>query len=93
MRELLSTLQARFNVVVVDSPALGIVSDALALAPFVSEVVAVGGIRKTDRDGARNFVKQLSILGKRPVGVIATFTNPDPKRYSYYQRSGVAARR
>jgi receptor protein-tyrosine kinase len=93
MQTLMAELQERFKVVVVDSPALGIVSDALALAPYVSEVVAVGGIRKTDRDGVRNFVKQLTLLGKRPVGVIATFTDPDPKRYSYYQRSGVAARR
>lgn len=93
MQTLMGELQERFKVVVIDSPALGIVSDALALAPFVSEVVAVGGIRKTDRDGVRNFVKQLTLLGKRPVGVIATFTDPDPKRYSYYQRSGAAARR
>ena len=93
MQTLMTELQERFGVVVVDSPALGIVSDALALAPFVSEVVAVGGIRKTDRDGVLNFVKQLTLLGKRPVGVIATFTDPDPKRYSYYQRSGAAARR
>jgi capsular exopolysaccharide synthesis family protein len=92
MQSLMEELQARFKVVVVDSPALGIVSDALALAPFVSEVVAVGGVRKTDRDGARNFVKQLSLLGKKPVAVIATFTDPDKKRYAYYKRSGIAAR-
>jgi capsular exopolysaccharide synthesis family protein len=93
MQSLMEELQARFKVVVVDSPALGIVSDALALAPFVSEVVAVGGVRKTNRDGARNFVKQLSLLGKKPVAVIATFTDPDRKRYAYYKRSGIAAGR
>jgi capsular exopolysaccharide synthesis family protein len=93
MQSLMSELQGRFKVVVIDSPALGIVSDALALAPFVSEVLAVGGIRKTTRDGAREFVKQLSLLGKKPVGVIATFADPDRKRYAYYQRSGIGVRR
>ncbi len=93
MHTLMTELEGRFKVVVVDSPALGVLSDALTLAPFVSEVLAVGGVRRTTRDGAREFVKQLFLLGKKPVGVIATFTDPDPKRYSYYQRSGFAARR
>jgi tyrosine-protein kinase len=91
MQSVMKELQERFKVIVIDSPALGIVSDALALAPFVSEVLAVGGVRKTHRDRAREFVKQLALLGKRPVGVIATFTDPDRKRYSYYQRSGIGA--
>jgi len=92
MKSLMAELQERFKVLIIDSPALGIVSDALALAPFVSEVLVVGGVRKTNRDRAREFVKQLGLLGKQPVGVIATFTDPDRKRYSYYQSSGIAAR-
>jgi capsular exopolysaccharide synthesis family protein len=93
MQTLMQELQERFKVVIIDSPALGVVSDALALAPFVSEVVAIGGVRKTSQEGARAFVKQLSLLGKKPVAVIATFTDPDSKKYSYYQRSGIGARR
>lgn len=92
MQALMGELQSRFKIVVIDSPALGVVSDALALAPFVSEVLAVGGVRRTTQDGARAFIKQLSLLGKTPVGVIATFTDPDRKRYNYYKRSGIAAR-
>jgi capsular exopolysaccharide synthesis family protein len=93
MQGLMEELQSRFKVVIIDSPALGVVSDALALAPFVSEVLAVGGVRRTTQDGALAFIKQLSLLGKAPVGVIATFTDPDRKRYNYYQRSGMASRR
>jgi capsular exopolysaccharide synthesis family protein len=93
MQSLMEELQTRFKVVIIDSPALGVVSDALALAPFVSEVLAVGGVRRTTQDGALAFIKQLSLLSKAPVGVIATFTDPDRKRYNYYQRSGMASRR
>lgn len=93
MQALMEELQERFQVVVIDSPALGIVSDALDLAPFASEVLVVGGVGKTTQEAARAFVKQLALLGKKPVGVIATFTEADAKRYSYYQRSGIAARR
>jgi hypothetical protein len=40
----------------------------------------------------RAFLKQLSLLGKEPVGVIATFTDRDRKRYNYYQRTGIGSR-
>jgi capsular exopolysaccharide synthesis family protein len=93
MRLLMEDLQDRFSVVVIDSPALGVVSDALALAPYVSEILVIGGVRRTTYEGARNFIKQLSLLRRKPAGIIATFTDPDRKRYSYYQRTGVAAKR
>ncbi len=93
MQGLMEELHERFKVVVIDSPALGIVSDALDLAPFASDVLVIGGVGKTTQEAARAVVKQLALLGKKPVGVIATFTNVDAKRYSYYQRSGMSARR
>ena len=37
---------------ILDSPALGAVSDALALVPEASEIVVVGGLGKTTRDAA-----------------------------------------
>jgi len=93
MGSVMEELQERFKVIIIDSPALGVVSDAMALAPFVSEVLAIGGVRKTNQESARAFLKQLALLGKKPVGVIATFADPDTKRYSYYQRSGAGAKR
>jgi capsular exopolysaccharide synthesis family protein len=93
MHALMEDLQDRFKVVIIDSPALGVVSDALALAPYVSEVLVIGGLRRTTYEGARNFIKQLGLLGRKPAGIVVTFTDPDRKRYSYYQRTGVAAKR
>jgi succinoglycan biosynthesis transport protein ExoP len=93
MRDLMEELHERFRVVIIDSPALGVVSDALVLAPYVSEVLAVGGVGKTSQEGARNFAKQLELLGKSPVGVIATFTKRERSSYSYYHRGGSVRRR
>lgn len=87
MRDLLETLEARFQVVVIDSPALGAVSDALALVPEVSAVVVVGGLGKTTRDAGRELSKQLSLLGTKPIGVIANFTEPERGKYAHYYRS------
>jgi capsular exopolysaccharide synthesis family protein len=87
MRDLLIKLQERFSVVIIDSPALGAVSDALALVADVSAVVIVGGLGKTTRDAGRELSKQFSLLGKNPIGVIANFTEPERGKYSHYYRS------
>jgi polysaccharide biosynthesis transport protein len=87
MRDLLIKLHERFRIVVIDSPALAAVSDALALVPEVSAVVVVGGLGKTTRDAGRGLSKQLALLGTKPIGVIANFTEPERGKYSHYYRS------
>lgn len=92
MRTVLAELQEMFDVVVVDSPALGIVGDALALVPTVSGVLAVSGLEQTTRDSARDFVKQLRLMGVHPVGVVANFAEVDRGAHSYYYRPHAAGR-
>ena len=87
MRALLAELENRYELVLIDTPALGSISDVLTLLPMASEIVAVGGIGKTRRDEARDFIKQLSLRSKRPLGLIATFTPLERSRYAYYRRS------
>ena len=86
MRQLLSELQGRFDMVVVDSPALGAVGDALALIPAVDGVVVVSGLGQTTRDAVRRFKKQLSLISARPVGVVANFTEIERGYSAYYYR-------
>jgi receptor protein-tyrosine kinase len=89
MQELLADLHERFEIVVIDSPAMGAVSDALSLIEQVSAVAVVGGLGTTTRDSAQEFRKQLSLLGKSPIGVIANFTEPERGKYSHYYRSDI----
>jgi tyrosine-protein kinase len=91
MRDLLAKLQENFQIVVVDSPALGAVSDALALVSEVSTVVVVGGLGRTTRDAGRELGKQFSLLGRNPIGVIANFTEPERGKYDHYYHSDLAA--
>jgi succinoglycan biosynthesis transport protein ExoP len=90
MRDLLMKLQEQFDVVVLDSPALAAVSDALALISEVTTVVIIGGLGRTTRDAGRELSKQFSLLGKKPIGVIANFTEPERGRYSHYYHSDLA---
>ncbi|MGH3429951.1 MAG: hypothetical protein ACRDQZ_20680, partial [Mycobacteriales bacterium] len=78
---------------IVDSPAIGAISDAMALVPKVSAILAIGGIGRTTRVGAKEFVDQLALTGNRPVGLIATFTSPNRTQYSYYRPSRALLRR
>jgi Mrp family chromosome partitioning ATPase len=93
MRAVLTELEQRFDFVVIDSPAIGIVSDAMALVPLASAILAVGGIGKTTREGGRRFAEQLTLTGSRPLGLIATFTPADRNQYAYYRQSRALFRR
>ena len=73
MRWVIAQLQNRFDYVIIDSPALMTVSDALSLVPQVSSVLVVGGFEHTTRRAAEALRKQLSLLQARPLGVVANF--------------------
>ena len=90
MRALLRELQERYETLIIDSPPLGIVSDAIPLLSEVSGVLVVGGLGKTTRTGARNFTQQLAMHGSQPLGLVANFTAVERGQYSYYQHSQAA---
>jgi Mrp family chromosome partitioning ATPase len=92
MQEVLEDLHASYDYVILDSPAVGAVSDALALVPSATEIVVVGGIGKTDRDAALNLKKQFSLLDKQPIGVIVNFAENERGKYSNYYRTDLAGK-
>ena len=93
MRDVIAELSRRLRIVIVDSPAIGVVSDAMALVPLVSAILAVGGLGKTTRDGATGFIEQLDLTGNRPLGLVATMTPSDRRQYSYYRQPRTLLRR
>jgi len=93
MQEILAELAEHFEMVVIDSPAVGYVSDAMTLVPHVSAILAVGGVGRTTREDAKGFVDQLSLTGSRPLGLIATMTAANRTHYNYYARPRTLLRR
>jgi polysaccharide biosynthesis transport protein len=88
MRWVIQELESRFDVVIIDSPALVTVSDALSLVPAVSGVLVVGGIGHTKRNAALGLRKQLTLLGGRPLGVVGNFWSAAGDGYYYgYDRA------
>lgn len=89
MAAVIQELGAEFDWVLIDSPAMRVVSDALTLVPEVGAIIVVSGLGTATRDGARNFMKQLSIVEAEPTGVVANFTKVERGGSSYYHRDVV----
>jgi capsular exopolysaccharide synthesis family protein len=86
MRDVMDELGRRFDVVIYDSPAMAAVSDALALVPHTSGVLVVSRLNYTNRDRARDLVKQLALSHAHVLGVVANYTETSKRRgYDYYQ--------
>jgi capsular exopolysaccharide synthesis family protein len=89
MRWVIGQLERRYEYVIIDSPALVTVSDALSLVPQVSGVLVVGGFEHTTRRAATDLRKQLGLLQARPLGVVANFFSSQQSDYYYdYDKSG-----
>jgi succinoglycan biosynthesis transport protein ExoP len=83
MRELLHTLAQQADVVLLDSPPLLAVADAIALAQAVDGVLLVVVAGRTQRQTARQAVEGLRQVGANLVGVVL---NAVPTRKGSYDR-------
>lgn len=95
MRSTIAGLEERFDLVILDTPALSVVSDALPLVPEVSGVLIVSALGHTTREAALELQKQLSLLEGRPLGIVANYAASErgSDRGAYYGRSGTAGAR
>ncbi len=86
MLRLLDELERRFELVIIDSPALSQVSDARPLVGQVSGVLIVSALEHTTREAAVDFRKQLELLEGPPLGVVANLV-PNTRSGYYYASS------
>lgn len=89
MGDLLETLAERFDHVLLDSPALLAVSDAVVLAPMVDGIVLVVNSVQAERENLRSACQQLTDVKGNLVGVVVNRMRSDGSaRYqAYYQKS------
>jgi capsular exopolysaccharide synthesis family protein len=98
MRELLSELESRFDLVVIDTPAALAVSDAVPLMQSVSGVVLIARMNRSSRDTVRRLLKILISAHGVLLGAVATGVTAGPgyEKYSqayYSQNQGRRGRR
>lgn len=81
--QLLDELSALFDLVVLDSPPLGVVTDAAILSRLVDGTIIVARQGKTNKAALRNVARQLVSLDARLLGVV--LNDADLRRSSYYK--------
>ena len=90
MRAVLEELQTRYELVVVDSSPVTIVSDSIPILGLVGGVLVVMREAKTTISGARTLRDQLAHLGISPLGIVMNGTPPVAMR-DHYGYLGYAA--
>ena len=86
MRDVLLELHARFDMVIVDSPPLPVLSDALPLVNQVDGVIAVSAIGMTKQDGIRDFMRLIGLHGGNLLGVVINFAGRSDRSAAAYYR-------
>jgi capsular exopolysaccharide synthesis family protein len=82
-RKVLAQLRERFDRIVVDSPPVGAVADALMLAPHVDGVLVVAHSGKVARGALVNVLERLANARARVLGVVLNRARPDRHGYDY----------
>jgi capsular exopolysaccharide synthesis family protein len=76
--------QEDYDVIVIDSPPVLPVADALTMAPLCTGTVLVGSLRHADRRSAQTAVEILQLHNVRLLGVVATnLAGQASRMYSY----------
>jgi len=81
MRALLAMLSENFDVIIIDSPPVLGVADAVALGPLVDGVLMVVGAGTTDRHAVEQALGQLAGAGARVVGAVLNDSRGEVERY------------
>ena len=86
MKQLIAAWKEEYDYVVMDTPPIGVISDAKSLAQEVDSMLFISGIQRASRKSISN---ALDILGQSQchvAGVVANLVDPefDYYAYSYY---------
>jgi len=81
MRGLLAAVSEHFDVIIIDTPPVLGVADAVALGPLVDGVLMVVGAGTTDRHAVEQALSQLASAGARVVGAVLNDSRGEVERY------------
>ena len=94
LRDLLARVRSSYDLVLIDTPPLTVVSDAFALLPQVDGVIVVGRVGRNRRDVATRLQEILAGVDAPLLGVVANGFKPGKLgAYGYYGYSSYAADR
>jgi capsular exopolysaccharide synthesis family protein len=83
MRELIATLRDRFDQIVLDTPPIGAVADALVVSPLADAVLVVAQAGRVGRGALAQVLGRLSLAQSRVAGVVLNRARPQRHAYDY----------
>lgn len=86
MREVLASLEAAYDHVLIDSAPILPVSDSVVLSSLVDRVVIISGAR-TPKQLVRDACTRLMYIGAKILGIVLNEASPELQRYYYYKAS------
>ena len=86
--DLLGELSERFEVIVIDSPPIELVGDALALTPLATTTLLVIRSGSTPLDALRRTISRLRRSGAGAIQGVLNFAEPARETYGYYREGG-----
>jgi len=86
MQEMLASLTAQFDCVIIDSPPALMVTDAVVLSTRVSGVILVVKPSVTKRAELQHVIEQMKNVNARILGVVVNDVDVGRSRYYYYRR-------
>ena len=85
MKNLLNEFKKQYDIVLIDAPPVGIVTDAAILSTIVDGTILVVASGRTEIDGAKRAKQLLENVGARILGVAMTMIPVSKKGYYGYQ--------
>lgn len=87
MQKILEKVMERSDMVIIDTPPVLSVTDAMVLAPLVDGVLLVVKPGKTKISMLENMVEQLRYVGARVIGVVINEVDERNPHYGYYYKN------
>jgi capsular exopolysaccharide synthesis family protein len=84
MTGILDRLNQDFELIVIDSPPVLTVTDAVALSPGMDGIILVAKPGVTKHSAFKQTIEQLQAVGARVLGVVLNEVNPGSRKYGYY---------
>jgi Mrp family chromosome partitioning ATPase len=85
MAAVLDRIPDSYDLVIVDTPPVGVVSDALPMLDLVDGVIVVGRLGVTTFDAVGDLSRRLATLDARVAGVVVNGDTRNEQAYGYYQ--------
>jgi capsular exopolysaccharide synthesis family protein len=93
MKELIAQAERTYDFIVIDTPPILAVADAIPLISVVSGVLVVSGLGVSTRSSAGELIEQLRRLNASILGLVVNFAQGGQRSYGYGRPAAIAVSR